>query len=88
MSSITVQEEKSHKGKIALIILVLVVAILAAVALVGMTDSTGIAMDTESKEVMIADGTNQIETRAVVSNSTIRKNTPTASHIIHGLAIR
>ena len=73
MSSITVQEEKSHKGKLVLIVLVLVVVVLAVVALIGMTDSTGISMDTESKEVMIADGANTFEIAALLRDEDVIK---------------
>ena len=73
MSSITVHEEKSHKGKIILIVLVLVVVAIAAAALVGMTDSTGVSLDAESKEVMIAEGTNTFEIATLLKDEGIIK---------------
>lgn len=71
MSTVTVNEQKSQKGKIILIVLLALVVVLAVVALIGMTDSTGISLDSETKEVMISDDANTFEIASLLKDEDV-----------------
>lgn len=73
MSEVTVKEEKSQKGKIVLIVLLVFVIVIALVALIGMTDSTGVSIQGETKEVMISDNADTFEIASLLKDEKVIK---------------